>query len=144
MWMIKSFEELSKEQLFAILKARVEVFVVEQDCAYPEIDELDKTAIHLFKIDELGQVMTYCRLIPTTSEIKLGRVLVGKNYRQLGLGRDLINHALDYCTKKYPGKPVYAQAQAYLENFYSSFGFFSTSEVYLEDNIPHIDMIKID
>lgn len=144
MWMVKSFKELSREQLFAILKARVEVFVVEQNCAYPEIDELDKTAIHLFKIDEFGQVMAYCRLIPTASEIKLGRVLVGKNYRQLGLGRDLVHHALGYCAKKYPGKPVYAQAQAYLENFYNSFGFFSTSEVYLEDNIPHIDMIKID
>ncbi|WP_205015650.1 GNAT family N-acetyltransferase [Streptococcus porcinus] len=144
MWMVKSFKELSREQLFAILKVRVEVFVVEQNCAYPEIDELDKTAIHLFKIDEFGQVMAYCRLIPTASEIKLGRVLVGKNYRQLGLGRDLVHHALGYCVKKYPGKPVYAQAQAYLENFYNSFGFFSTSEVYLEDNIPHIDMIKID
>ncbi|EFR44226.1 GNAT family N-acetyltransferase [Streptococcus pseudoporcinus] len=144
MWMIKSFKELSREQLFAILKARVDVFVVEQDCAYPEIDDLDKTAIHLFKIDGFEQVIAYCRLIPTKSEIKLGRVLVGKSYRKSGLGRDLVSYALSYCAKEYTMKPVYAQAQAYLEKFYNSFGFYSTSEVYLEDKIPHIDMIKID
>lgn len=141
MWSIKSFNELSREELFFILKARVDVFVVEQECAYPEIDDLDLEATHIFQMDEMG-IHAYCRVIPTEIMTKIGRVLVTEEFRSSGLGRDLVTVALDYCQKEFPDRPVYAQAQAYLEDFYRSFGFKPTSDVYLEDDIPHIDMMK--
>lgn len=144
MWTIKPFEQVTTDELFKFLKARVDVFVVEQECPYPEIDDLDLLAIHLFKTDSDGQIMAYCRLIETDKEIKLGRVLVSQEHRKDGLGRELVAKALEFCAETYPSKPVYAQAQAYLENFYGSFGFIATSDVYLEDDIPHIDMIKKD
>lgn len=144
MWTIKPFEQVTTDELFKFLKTRVDVFVVEQECPYPEIDDLDLIAIHFFKTDSDGQIMAYCRLIETDKEMKLGRVLVSQEHRKDGLGRELVAKALDYCAKTYPSKPVYAQAQAYLEKFYGSFGFVATSDVYLEDDIPHIDMIKKD
>lgn len=144
MWTIKPFEQVTTDELFKFLKTRVDVFVVEQECPYPEIDDLDLIAIHFFKTDSDGQIMAYCRLIETDKEMKLGRVLVSQEHRKDGLGRELVAKVLDYCAKTYPSKPVYAQAQAYLEKFYGSFGFVATSDVYLEDDIPHIDMIKKD
>lgn len=142
MWLVKSFAELDTNELFTILKERVDVFVVEQECAYPEIDDLDKIAFHLFQKNQNDQIMAYCRIIPTDEIIKIGRVLTAKNYRNSGLGRELVDQAMTFCHKNYPQLPVYAQAQAHLQNFYGSFGFKPTSEVYLEDDIPHIDMIK--
>lgn len=142
MWTIKDFQELSTEELFDIFKLRVDVFVVEQSCAYPEIDNLDKEAYHLFHKNHKQELDAYCRLIPTDSLIKLGRVLTSKDQRKKGLGRKLVEEALNFCQQRYPDLPVYAQAQAHLQDFYASFGFKTTSEVYLEDDIPHIDMIK--
>ncbi|RLV43968.1 GNAT family N-acetyltransferase [Streptococcus iniae] len=142
MWTIKTFQELTTEELFHILKARVDVFVVEQACAYPEIDNLDKDSYHLFHTNNKQQLDAYCRLIPSDKLIKLGRVLTSKTSRKTGLGRQLVEQALGFCLQHYPDLPVYAQAQAHLQNFYASFGFKATSNVYLEDDIPHIDMIK--
>ncbi|HEK9074447.1 TPA: GNAT family N-acetyltransferase [Streptococcus equi subsp. zooepidemicus] len=141
MWVVKAFDQLTRDELFAIYKERVAVFVVEQQCPYPDIDDLDQKAIHLFKQVD-SELRAYCRLIPTDNSIKLGRVLVAQKARRTGLGRDLVHQALAYCQQHFPKLPVYAQAQAYLEPFYSSFGFKAVSEIYLEDNIPHIDMIK--
>lgn len=141
MWSIKHFSQLTIDELFLIYEARINVFVVEQHCPYADISSLDKIAIHIFKIEQ-GQIQAYCRLIPETHKIKLGRVLVNEAYRQLGLGRQIVDKALDYCQENYPNLPIFAQAQAYLENFYMIFGFKAISECYLEDNIPHIDMLK--
>ncbi|MGT2932424.1 GNAT family N-acetyltransferase [Streptococcus catagoni] len=139
MWHYKSFEQLTTEELFQIFKARLDVFVVEQECPYPEIDQIDKEAIHIFKSDQ-GRLVAYCRLIPTDQMTKLGRVLVLKDLRKEGLGRDLVKNAINYSQKQFPDKTIYAQA--YLQDFYHTFGFKASSQVYLEDNIPHIDMIK--
>lgn len=144
MWKIKAFQHLTTEELFDILKERVTVFVVEQECPYPEIDDFDKESIHLFKQNQEGALLCYCRLIPDHDCIKLGRVLVVEEYRKKAYGKSLVEKALDYCQEHYPNRPVFAQAQAYLQNFYGSFGFEAISDVYLEDNIPHIDMIKKD
>ncbi|MGP6353804.1 GNAT family N-acetyltransferase [Streptococcus dysgalactiae subsp. equisimilis] len=141
MWTLKPFDQLSTEELFAIYKERVAVFIVEQACPYPEVDELDKEALHLFIKDELG-ITAYCRLIPTKDQLKLGRVLVASRVRKIGLGRDLVAKALEVAENQFPDLPVYAQAQAYLEQFYASFGFKPISEIYLEDDIPHLDMLK--
>ncbi|EHI70673.1 GNAT family N-acetyltransferase [Streptococcus ictaluri] len=142
MWTIKSFDTLTTEELFSIYKERIAVFVVEQNCPYPDIDDLDLKALHLFQKDDKGNVMAYCRLIVEEDQVKLGRVLVRQDARQAGLGRHLVSTALKICHEKFPNLPVYAQAQAYLQDFYTFFGFQATSEVYLEDDIPHIDMFK--
>lgn len=141
-WAIKTFEELSRDELFVILKERVAVFVVEQACAYPEIDDVDQESIHIFKQNSSGQLLAYCRIIPTETMMKLGRVLTTEAARGKGLGQELVATAISYCKENYPDLPVYAQAQAYLQDFYGQFGFNATSEVYLEDDIPHIDMMK--
>ncbi|MGT2771764.1 GNAT family N-acetyltransferase [Streptococcus marimammalium] len=139
MWYSKHFDQLTSEELFIILKERVRVFVVEQNCAYQEIDEEDLTAIHLFCLKD-NKLMAYCRLIPQENQVKLGRVLVPYSFRQKGLGRKLILKAREFWQQHYQ-VPLFAQAQAYLKDFYQEFGFESISEVYLEDDIPHIDMI---
>ncbi|KHD43899.1 GNAT family N-acetyltransferase [Streptococcus hongkongensis] len=141
-WCIKAFDQLTRDELFVILKERVAVFVVEQACAYPEIDDLDQHSVHVFKQDSSGQLLAYCRIIPTEEMMKLGRVLTTESARGKGLGHELVATALSYCQENSPHLPVYAQAQAHLQDFYDQFGFKATSEVYLEDNIPHIDMMK--
>ncbi|MBF7094789.1 GNAT family N-acetyltransferase [Streptococcus sp. HF-1907] len=140
MWIVKPFNQLNTQELFLIYQARTTVFVVEQNCPYQEVDDDDLSAIHVFDLRD-GQIAAYCRLIPTDSQVKLGRVLVSKDFRKDGLGRDLVQKALQVAKQTGFQLPVYAQAQAYLEKFYASFGFKATSEVYLEDDIPHLDMI---
>lgn len=136
-YMVKSFTELTTEELFQIYQARVAVFVVEQECPYMEVDELDKESLHVFKMLD-GKVAAYCRLYPKGEQMALGRVLVSQEYRKHKLERELVQTALDVVVERFPDKSVYAQAQAYLENFYASFGFARTSDVYLEDDIPHV------
>ncbi|MDO5088505.1 MAG: GNAT family N-acetyltransferase [Leptotrichiaceae bacterium] len=139
-WTCKQFNDLTLNELFLIYRERVTVFVVEQNCPYQEIDDNDLTATHIYKINN-GKLTAYCRLIPMKDGIHLGRVLVTENERKLGIGRELVYEALKTAREKWPNEPVHAQAQAYLEKFYGSFGFKAVSDVYLEDNIPHLDMI---
>ncbi|MGT2934808.1 GNAT family N-acetyltransferase [Streptococcus castoreus] len=141
MWVLKTFDQLTTDELFQIYKARVAVFVVEQACAYHEVDNFDKEALHLFSMGK-NDIKAYCRLIPTKDQIKLGRVLVAQDARRNGLAHDLVAKALEHAKDQFPNLPIYAQAQAYLERFYASFGFKPISDVYLEDDIPHLDMMK--
>lgn len=141
MWKIKTFDQLNTLELFYIYRARVDVFVVEQTCAYPEIDEADKVALHLFKLDGSGQIKAYCRLIPDGNIIKLGRVLVAKSYRGQGLGYQLVAKAIKVCHSEFPDRDIFAQAQTHLCAFYERFGFVKMSDSYLEDGIPHTDML---
>ncbi|MCA9765135.1 MAG: GNAT family N-acetyltransferase [Carnobacterium sp.] len=142
MWTIKPFEELTNSELHRIYKERTAVFVVEQECAYQEVDDIDLTSIHFFKqIDDV--FMAYARLIVEPHSTRIGRVLVPKEHRNNGFGQELVTVMLAYTDQHYPGFPVNAQAQAYLQNYYASFGFQPISEIYLEDNIPHIDMVKV-
>ncbi|QUG43410.1 GNAT family N-acetyltransferase [Psychrobacillus sp. INOP01] len=140
MWNYMAFEELSVLELQRIYKERVAVFVVEQNCPYPEVDDVDLISTHIFK-EENNELCAYMRVIPKEDNIHIGRVLVAQNHRKSGLGRELVARGLEYIETIYPGMPIYAQAQAHLEDFYRSFGFETVSEVYLEDNIPHIDMV---
>lgn len=137
---VKAFAELSPAELHAIYTARVAVFVVEQACPYQEVDAQDLTALHIFA-EQNGKVIAYCRLIPHSDSVHLGRVLVLSEHRAEKLGRKIVAFAVDYARAHFPQCSVYAQAQAYLERFYASFGFASQSAPYLEDNIPHIDML---
>ncbi|TCT20330.1 ElaA protein [Melghiribacillus thermohalophilus] len=142
-WNFKSFEELSKEELYAILKERVDVFVVEQACPYPEIDGYDEQSWHLYYEDQ-GDIAAYCRLIPAGvmyDESSIGRVLVKKEYRGSGLAREMMGKAMEIMKNEWTVSRIKLHAQEYLKDFYGSFGFLPVTDVYLEDGIPHIDMI---
>lgn len=140
-WQLKTFDELTARELHAIYKVRTDIFVVEQNCPYPEVDDLDLLALHLF-LEKGGAIIAYCRLIETDSQIKLSRVLVVSETRQTGLGRQLVRKSLEISALLFPEKPIYAQAQAHLKDFYASFGFEAISEKYLEDGILHLDMLR--
>ncbi|MCM3184521.1 GNAT family N-acetyltransferase [Priestia megaterium] len=142
-WHVKKFDELSNRTLYEIMKERVSVFVVEQQCAYPEIDGKDYLCYHLFK-EENGEIMAYLRIIPLgvsyEDAASIGRVFVKKEHRGQQLAQTLLEKGLEFLEDKLKEKRIRIQAQEYLKEFYGSFGFKAISEVYLEDNIPHIDM----
>ncbi|WP_409500434.1 GNAT family N-acetyltransferase [Mannheimia glucosida] len=139
-WYAKCFDELSTQDLFEIYYARTAVFVVEQNCAYQEVDNKDLQAVHFFA-KNAENLTAYCRLIPADDGVHIGRVLVTKENRGSGLARELVQKAIDYCAENFPTQPIHAQAQSYLQAFYESFGFKTVSAVYLEDGIPHLDMV---
>jgi len=141
MWECKAFSELNTQELHAIYKLRVAVFVVEQNCAYQEVDDEDLGAFHLFKWEK-DDLVAYARLIPGVHAVHLGRVIVAREWRQKGYGKELLTQAIAACTNLFLGQELHAQAQAHLEEFYHSFGFEPTSGIYLEDGIPHLDMIR--
>ena len=138
---IKSFAELSTIELYEIYKARVDVFVVEQNCSYPEIDELDLCSIHIYLKDEEG-LQAYLRVIPPGlkwQEASIGRVLTKK--RGTGLGFQIVSTAIEFIEKNY-SVSIRIEAQVYAKIFYEKLGFKQCSETFLEDGIPHIQMIR--
>ncbi|APT50087.1 MULTISPECIES: GNAT family N-acetyltransferase [Bacillus] len=142
-WTCQTFEQLSKEDLYLILMERVNVFVVEQTCPYPEIDHRDQEAIHLIA-KENGTIVAYCRIFQNGivyKEASIGRVLVTQAGRKKGYGKMLLIKALEKLSEL-GETSVKIQAQAYLKSFYESFGFKAVSDVYDEDGIPHLDMVK--
>lgn len=141
-WQQKTFDELSLYELYAILQQRVNVFVVEQQCPYPEIDGADHQAIHLWATQGL-ELVAYARIFLGTSTSgfsRIGRVLSAHSARGTGLGRELMQRAIALCQTHSPNAPIRISAQVYLHDFYASFGFTDISDEYLEDGIPHIDM----
>jgi ElaA protein len=144
-WQCASFEELSGKQIYLILQARNEVFAVEQNCVYRDMDNIDFTALHLIAWADDGNLAAYLRITaPHTDyrEPSLGRVLTSKAFRGKGLGRQLMLEGLKYLNAHYPGQASRINAQVYLREFYRSFGFEAVSDEYLEDGIPHIEMLK--
>jgi len=143
-WKIKSFEEITTSELYEIIKARVDVFVVEQNCPYPDLDGYDRQAIHLWAEQE-NSVLAYCRIFnkgikyPETS---IGRVLTTEKARGKSLGKQLIQYAVETIENRFHTNEVRISAQDYLLRFYSGFGFEDTGKKYLEDNIPHTEMFR--
>ncbi|CDQ21556.1 ElaA protein [Halobacillus karajensis] len=141
-WIQKTFIDLTTEELYKILQNRVEVFVVEQKCPYPEVDGRDKDSLHIW-LEEESKIVAYCRLVPPVEGEKyysIGRVLVSKNYRGSGYARAMMDHAIEVLKKEYKVEHIWLHGQEHLRHFYGSFGFKEVSEVYLEDGIPHVDM----
>lgn len=133
-----NFDELDNVTLYEILKLRVDIFVVEQNCPYPELDDKDQQAIHYY-LKENNQVVSYLRVMkPSTSKGVIGRIVTRIDYRGNGLGTDLIQEAI----KDLKGKTetVFLQGQSHLQKYYESFGFEKISDPYMYDGIPHIDM----
>ena len=142
-WKLKKFEDLSTHELYSLLQVRVAVFVVEQMCPYPEVDGHDLASYHLYGTQN-GEIIAYCRILPRGTvyqEASIGRVLVNQKFRGQGLAGQLMTRTLRFMEEELLEKTIKIQAQDYLREFYSSFGFQPISEVYLEDNIPHVDMI---
>ncbi|MFC0322990.1 GNAT family N-acetyltransferase [Gallibacterium melopsittaci] len=137
----KKFDQLTTHELFQIYQARTAVFVVEQQCPYQEVDEIDLSAMHLWLTDQ-QKLVAYARIYLDQNIVHFGRVLVITSHRGYGIARQLLVHLLDFIQHTFPNQPITIQAQHYLQAFYAQFGFVATSEVYLEDNIPHIDMCK--
>ncbi|MGY3704234.1 hypothetical protein BW731_07210 [Vagococcus martis] len=134
----KSFESLTNQEIFEMYQLRVSVFVVEQKCPYQEVDDTDLIATHILGKNEVGELIAYMRIYETSDTCwYIGRVIVKKEERQANYGRLLVEFGLSQISSGYLIK---AQAQERLQRFYTSFGFQPVSEVYLEDNIPHIDM----
>ncbi len=145
-WEIKTFDRLCINELYDLLKLRVDVFVVEQNCIYPELDEKDRhpDALHLTGRNENRELAAYLRILPPGSsytEPSLGRVVVSKTSRGKGLCRTMIKKAVDHICRTWPGVSIKISAQLYLEEFYQSLGFEKVSEPYLEDGILHLEMV---
>lgn len=143
-WSEKTYEQLTKEELYSILKLRVEVFVVEQECPYPEIDGRDPECLHIWLEDE-GGIAAYCRIVPPDQEkesYSIGRVIVHKDYRGKGTARKLMEKAIQAVEANYNTDHIRLSGQEHLRGFYASFGFEEMTGVYLEDGIPHVDMKK--
>jgi len=143
-WKIKSFEEITTSELYEILKARVNVFVVEQNCPYPDLDDYDQQALHLWA-EQDQKVVAYCRIFnkgikyPETS---IGRVLTTEKGRGKSFGKQLIQYAVEIIENRFHTSEIRISAQDYLLRFYSGFGFEDTGKKYLEDNLPHTEMLR--
>lgn len=143
-WHCKHHRELSKEELYALLALRTRVFVVEQNCPYLEVDgqDLQGDTCHLLAW-HAGELQAYLRLLDPqlqAGDVVIGRVVIAPETRGLGLGHELMEHALRACAERWPQHPLYLSAQAHLRNYYGRYGFLPVTEVYLEDGIPHIGM----
>ncbi len=139
-----SFDQLTPHQLYAILRLRNEVFVVEQQCVFQDADQKDQQAYHLMAWmgDDLAG---YTRLLPpgiVYAEMSIGRVVTSPRHRRSGTGRQLMEESIKACYELFGKGPIKIGAQRYLHDFYVSFGFQQEGEGYLEDGIPHIHMLK--
>lgn len=144
MWNVQKFEELTVKQMYTYLQLRVNVFVVEQQCPYPELDGYDEEAFHLAYIEN-EKLLAYARILPKGvkyNRISIGRVIVDQEVRGRGVAKELMKKSLSVIQQKWPQQEVQLQAQSHLRDFYGSFGFEAVSDDYVEDGIPHVDMVK--
>lgn len=142
---LKSYQELTKDELYLILQLRQEVFIVEQDCPYLDADNRDQKSWHLMIFTAGDELAGYARLLPIDISYKkytsIGRILTNNKFRGQGYGKTLMKIAIEILLKKSSNTPIKISAQTYLTKYYQSFGFQTIGEEYLEDNIPHIEMI---
>ena len=139
-WLLRTFDELTAAQLYAIVQLRERVFVVEQRCTYLDADGLDREAKHLWA-ERGGEIVAYLRILPAGvkyAEVAIGRVVTAHGARGGGLGRELVRRGIEACGQG----PIRISAQAHLEDWYANLGFQRASEIYDEDGIAHIDMLR--
>lgn len=142
-WKIKEFEELSNFELYQILQLRINVFMLEQECLYPECDNKDLKGKHLMGYLN-NQLVAYAGLLPpgvSYPDASIGRVVVHPQCRHLKLGNALMSKAIAQVREDFPNEDIRISAQAHLQGFYERVGFERVSEEYLEDNIPHVEML---
>lgn len=143
-WTCKRFEELAPQELYAALRLRSEVFVVEQNCVFLDMDDKDQGSWHLMGTNEAGELVAYTRLVPPGhiyDIASIGRVVTSPAARRTGAGRHLMQQSIERVYELFGKGAIKIGAQYYLKNFYASFGFEQISEIYLEDGIEHIYML---
>ena len=145
-WLDKHHRELTTTELYALLALRCAVFVEEQQCAYLDVDgdDLQGDNRHLLGMHD-NQLVAYARLLApadAASPVKIGRVIVSDSVRGARLGNRLMEQAINSCQQHWPGRDLFLSAQAHLQAFYGQHGFVAVGENYLEDGIPHVDMLK--
>ena len=142
-WHVHHFHELSPEQVYLLMQLRQDVFVVEQKCAFADLDGNDFLSLHLSAWRD-DRPVAYLRIVPPEVHHSgcpsLGRICTALHLRRTGLGRELVKRGLDLVTENWPGKDCQIGAQSYLLRFYESFGFIVNGDEYLEDDIPHFPM----
>jgi ElaA protein len=140
----KPFDALTPEELYAILKLRSEIFVMEQQCLFLDQDNKDQLCQHLM-LYQNKELMAYARIVPpglSFLEPSIGRIVSSAAARGKGFGKHLVRLAIDNCVRLHGNQPIQIGAQLYLQTFYESFGFVKVTEVYDEDGIDHLDMIR--
>ncbi len=140
----KTFFELNNQELYQILRLRSEVFVVEQDCVYQDLDNKDQISIHIFQ-KKKNVIVAYTRIFKSGDYYKnasIGRVVVLKKYRGKELGKKIMIYSIEYIKNKLKENKIELSAQKYLDKFYKDLGFYKIGKDYLEDGIPHQRMIK--
>lgn len=143
-WKLIKFEEFNVNRLYEVLKLRVDVFVVEQSCPYPEIDGSDQEALHLMCIED-NKVIAYSRIFPPGAMYDvcaIGRVIVKPKARGTGLAKQLMEKAIEAAENEWQVETIKICAQSHLQNFYESVGFITVSDEFDEDGIPHVYMIR--
>lgn len=143
-WFVKSFKELNTSELYQILQLRAEIFVVEQNSPYQDIDGKDLKSFHLMGFSG-EDLVAYTRLLPKNisyAEASIGRVVTSAKVRGLGVGRDLMNRSIVEVENLFGKGPIRIGAQLYLQKLYESFGFVREGDSYVEDTIPHIKMLR--
>lgn len=139
---IKPFDALTSEELYELLRLRAEIFVVEQNCVYNDLDGFDKEAIHLFAIHH-DEIIAYARMLPPGTRFpaySIGRLVVKKNMRNTGLGKEIMQRAIHFLKEEWNAPEIKISAQKYLLQFYTNLGFRVVTKEYLEDGIPHLGM----
>jgi len=143
-WDLKKFSELTNEELYQLLRLRSEVFVVEQGCNFMDMDNKDQKCQHLLGTSD-GKLLAYSRIVPSGISYEfpsIGRIVVSGDGRGMGFGIELLNVSISTVEKLYGQVTIRIGAQLYLKKFYESFGFIKSSEIYLEDDIEHIEMTR--
>jgi ElaA protein len=142
---IKHFDQLDLPTFYDLISLRIEIFVIEQNCLYQDLDGKDKKAFHIIGRDENGMVKATARILPSGVsyvEHSIGRVAVHIDHRMEGEGRKMMNHCLAFMNAEFGAVAIRLSAQKHLEHFYASLGFHSTGKEYLEDGIPHVEMLR--
>ena len=142
-WQLKKFNDLTVAELYAILQLRNEVFVLEQNCPYQDADNKDQKSLHFMGWDG-DTLVAYTRIIPqgiSYTEASIGRVVTSPKYRRTGVGRQLMQLSISNTLQQFNCTQIKIGAQLYLKQFYETLGFVQCSDQYLEDDIPHIEML---
>lgn len=135
---IKPFDKLTTQELFNIYKLRVNVFVVEQQCPYHEVDDIDTISHHIYLQNDNSKILAYCRMYKENDTFHIGRVIASERYK--GYGTQIMKTAIKFATEELHADTMIIEAQTYAQNFYEKIGFVQTSEPFEEDGIPHIQM----
>ena len=144
-WTWHPWHALKPDLLYAFLKLRSDIFVVEQNCVFSDMDGIDPACEHLCGVDRDGRLLAYLRLVPPgvkSEQPGIGRLVVDASARNRGLARAAMLEGIRRCAERYPGRQAFLSGQQHLEAFYASLGFRTVSPMYLEDGIPHVNMLR--